>query len=130
LRGETDTPSRDEALQLRADRTSERWVAQLRPAHPRHDRAVATLQDTLLRVARHELSRRRQQVPSLAGPDFDALAHEAAGDALMIILHRLDEFHGRSRFTTWAYTFVVLEVSRMVARHASRRQTEPPARSA
>ncbi len=44
----------------------------------------------------------------------------------MNILARLDEFQGLSRFTTWAYKFVMFEVSGKVARHAWRRQ--PPSR--
>jgi RNA polymerase sigma-70 factor, ECF subfamily len=42
----------------------------------------------------------------------------------MNILRKLDEFQGLSRFTTWAYKFVVFGVSSTVARHAWRRQ--PP----
>jgi RNA polymerase sigma-70 factor (ECF subfamily) len=33
------------------------------------------------------------------------------------ILAKLDDYAGRSRFTTWAYKFVMLEVSRKAARH-------------
>jgi RNA polymerase sigma-70 factor, ECF subfamily len=40
------------------------------------------------------------------------------------VLDRLDQFRGLSRFTTWAYKFVVFEVSTKVARHAWCRQ--PP----
>jgi RNA polymerase sigma-70 factor, ECF subfamily len=42
----------------------------------------------------------------------------------MNVLRRLEDFEGRSRFTTWAYKFVMFEVSSKVARHAWRRQ--PP----
>ena len=49
---------------------------------------------------------------------------QAADDALINILARLDDFRGLSRFTTWAYKFVVFDVSGKVARHAWRRQ--PP----
>src|SRR5262249_28924902 len=42
----------------------------------------------------------------------------------MNVLRRLDDFQGRSRLTTWAYKFVMFEVSSKVARHAWRRQ--PP----
>ena len=109
---------------MRLDRESEQWVEQLRPGHPRRDQTVATLRDVLLRVAFYELSRRRDQLRSIRGPEFDDLAHQAANDALLNILARLDEFRGLSRFTTWAYKFVVFEVSSKVARHAWRRQ--PP----
>lgn len=106
------------------DAESGRWLAQLRPGHPRRDQAVANLHEVLLRVALHELSRRRGQLGSIRGPEFDDLAQQAADDALMNILARLDEFRGLSRFTTWAYKFVMFEVSSKVARHAWQRH--PP----
>jgi RNA polymerase sigma-70 factor (ECF subfamily) len=42
----------------------------------------------------------------------------------MKILARIDDFEGLSRFTTWAYKFVIFEVSNKVARHAW--QHHPP----
>jgi RNA polymerase sigma factor (sigma-70 family) len=78
----------------------------------------------MLRVAFSELSRRRRQLRSISGPEFDDLAHQAADDALLNVLARLGEFRGLSRFTTWVYMFVMFEVSAKVARHAWRRQ--PP----
>jgi RNA polymerase sigma-70 factor (ECF subfamily) len=60
------------------------------------------------------------------GANSDRHSHQAANDALVNILARLDEFRGLSRFTTWAYKFVMFEVSDKVARHAWRRQ--PPGR--
>ena len=76
------------------------------------------------RVAFFELSRRRSQLRWVTGPEFDDLAEQAAGDALVTVLDRLDQFRGLSRFTTWTYKFVVFEVSAKVTRHAWRRQ--PP----
>ncbi len=102
------------------------WVEQLQPGHPRREQTVAKLHDVLLRVARHELLRRRGQLGSIGGPEFEDLALQAADDALVNILDKLDEFQGLSRFTTWAYKFAVFEVSGKVARHAWRRQ--PPSR--
>jgi RNA polymerase sigma-70 factor (ECF subfamily) len=112
------------ATRARQDEESRRWVEQLRAEHPRHDHAVARLHELLLRVSVHELSRRRFQLGSIAGPEFEDLAQQAADDALMNIMKRLDGFRGLSRFTTWAYKFAVFEVSSKVARHAWRRQ--PP----
>ncbi len=57
-----------------------------------------------------------------SGPELDDLAQQAADDALMTITSKIDEFRGASRFTTWAYKFVLFEVSGKVARHAWRRQ--------
>jgi RNA polymerase sigma-70 factor, ECF subfamily len=87
---------------------------------------VATLHHMLLRVASYELSRRRAQLGSIRGPEFDDLAQQAADDALMNVLAKLDDFRALSRFTTWAYKFAIFEVSGKVARHAWRRQ--PPSR--
>lgn len=106
------------------DADSRQWVERLRAGHSRHEEAVARLHGVLLRVALHELGRRRGQLGRVAGPEFDDLAHQAADDALVNVLAKLDEFRGLSRFTTWAYKFVIFEVSSKVARHAWRRQ--PP----
>ena len=43
---------------------------------------------------------------------------------MMKILARIDDFQGLSRFTTWAYKFVIFEASSKVARHAWQRH--PP----
>lgn len=104
------------------DTESRQWVEQLRAGHPRHHQTVARLHAVLRRVAVHELSRRRRQLRSIRGPEFDDLAEQAADDALVNVLAGLDEFRGLSRFTTWAYTFVMFEVSAKVARHAWRRE--------
>jgi RNA polymerase sigma-70 factor, ECF subfamily len=118
-------------MPLRADldTDSRRWVTQLRVGHPRYDETLGTLHDVLRRVAAFELSRRRHQLRGVGGPEFDDLAQQAADDALINVLEKLDEFRGLSRFTTWAYKFVIFEVSAKVARHAWRRQspgTEAP----
>jgi RNA polymerase sigma-70 factor (ECF subfamily) len=106
------------------DQASRRWTEQLRPDHPRRDSTVAELHAVLLRIAYHELSRRRAQLGSVSGPEFDDLAQQAADDALVKILAKLEQFAGLSRFTTWAYKFVMFEISRLVSRHPWQRQ--PP----
>ena len=108
----------------RLDRDRDHWVEQLQPGHPRRDQTLARLHEVLLRVAYHELSRRRGRLASITGTEFDDLAQQAANDALMNVLRRLDDFRGLSRFTTWAYKFVVFEVAAKVARHAWR--VHPP----
>jgi RNA polymerase sigma-70 factor (ECF subfamily) len=116
----------NQLVRRRPDRESRQWVEQLHQGHPRREQTVAKLHEVLLRVARFELSRRRGQLASISGPEFDDLAQQAADDALINVLEKLDEFRGLSRFTTWAYKFAVFEVSGKVARHAWRRQ--PPSR--
>jgi RNA polymerase sigma-70 factor, ECF subfamily len=70
----------------------------------------------LLRAARSELRRRRHPV-RLDGRELEDPAHQAADDALVAIISKLDGFRGESRFTTWAYKFVIFEVSAKLGRH-------------
>ena len=43
---------------------------------------------------------------------------QAADDALVAVLAKLDDFRGASRFTTWAYKFALLEAGVKVRRRA------------
>jgi RNA polymerase sigma-70 factor (ECF subfamily) len=80
------------------------------------DTTVAELRDLLLRVARFECERRRGLL-RVRGPELEDIAHQAANDALVSIMAKLDEFRGESRFTTWAYKFVMFQVSTKIGRH-------------
>jgi RNA polymerase sigma-70 factor (ECF subfamily) len=94
------------------------WIAALRgPPGPR-EQALAELHAMLLRAARFELGRRRGQLAHLTAGDVDDLAMQAADDALMAILSKLDSFRGNSRFTTWAYKFALLEAGVKARRRA------------
>src|SRR6185312_7792425 len=81
------------------------WLIGLRSHGPERDDAVARLHALLLRAARFEVVRRRPTMSHLRGNELDEIALEAADDALMSVLARLDDFRGASRFTTWAYKF-------------------------
>ena len=50
-------------------------------------------------------------LPQLRGGDLDDVALQAADDALVAVLGRLDRYRGESRFTTWAYKFALLEAA-------------------
>jgi RNA polymerase sigma-70 factor (ECF subfamily) len=76
----------------------------------------------LLRAARFELGRRSGQLAHLRTSDIGDLATEAADDALMAILAKLDTFRGASRFTTWAYKFALLEAGVKARRRAWHRR--------
>jgi RNA polymerase sigma-70 factor, ECF subfamily len=106
------------------DPVSRRWIEQLRTGHPRYEQTVAGLHDLLCRACMLELRRRQAQRPVLVGPELDDLAQQCADDAVINVLTRLDEFRGLSRFTTWAYTFAIFEVSSKLARHVWQRH--PP----
>jgi RNA polymerase sigma-70 factor (ECF subfamily) len=93
------------------DADSQDWLRALRAGREERDAAIARLHQLLLKAARFEFGRRRASLPHLRGGDFDDLAHQAADDALVSVLRRLDDFRGESRFTTWAYKFALLEAA-------------------
>jgi len=93
------------------DDESREWLRCLHADGPVQDEAVARLHALLLRAARFEVARRRPALPHLRGSDLDDLAGQAADDALMSVLRRLDDFRGASRFTTWVYKFALLEAA-------------------
>ena len=98
----------------------EEWHLDLHAQGARRDEAVAHLHGLLLRAARFEVFRRRDSVPQLSAVELDELAEEAADDAAISVLRRLDDFRGESSFRTWAYKFALLEASVKVRRRAWR----------
>jgi RNA polymerase sigma-70 factor, ECF subfamily len=93
------------------DDESREWLRCLRAEGSVKEDAVARLHALLLRAARFEVARRRPTLPHLRGGDLDDIANQAADDALVSVLRRLDDFRGASRFTTWAYKFALLEAA-------------------
>ena len=100
----------------RLDPESTQWIRELSGTGPQREAAQARLHDLLLRIARSELRRRGSQL-RITGPELDDLAYQAAADALLAIIDKLGQFRGESKFTTWAYKFVIFEVSAKVGRH-------------
>ncbi|HEU4792782.1 MAG TPA: sigma-70 family RNA polymerase sigma factor [Nitrolancea sp.] len=92
------------------------WLTALDDAGTKRDAALARLHEMLLRVAVREAYRRGPAL-GIGGPELDDLAHQAVNDAMVALLGKLSTFRGESRFTTWAYRFVVLEVSNKLGRH-------------
>jgi RNA polymerase sigma-70 factor, ECF subfamily len=109
---------------LAFDPESTAWVRALGGSGLAHDEAVTRLHELLLRVARGEVRRRRGQL-AIAGPELDDLAHQAAADAVMGVVAKVDQFRGESRFTTWACKFAIFEVSTKVGRHFWQKLTVP-----
>jgi RNA polymerase sigma-70 factor, ECF subfamily len=93
------------------DDESREWLRCLRAKGGVKADAVARLHALLLRAALFEVERRRPALPHLRGGDLDDIANQAADDALVSVLRRLDDFRGASRFTTWAYKFALLEAA-------------------
>jgi RNA polymerase sigma-70 factor, ECF subfamily len=93
------------------DDESRAWLADLRSSGTVRDDAVGRLHELLLRAARFEVARRR-------GNELDDIALEAADDALVSVLARLDQFRGASRLTTWVYKFGLYEAAAKLRRRA------------
>jgi RNA polymerase sigma-70 factor (ECF subfamily) len=106
------------AVPHEVDAESREWLRALRSTGVERDEAVARLHALLLRAARFEVARRRPTLPYLRGNDLDEIALQAADDALMSVLARLDDFVGASRFTTWVYKFALLEAAVKLRRRA------------
>ncbi len=96
---------------LLPDPESREWLRSLRAKDETRDEAIARLHLLLLRAARFEVARRRPTLPHVRGDELDDIATEAADDALMSVLRRLDDFRGASRFTTWVYKFALYEAA-------------------
>jgi RNA polymerase sigma-70 factor, ECF subfamily len=110
--------SMNESTGPAVDADSRRWLEGLRAQGARAEATRAELHDLLLRAARFEIKRRRGVMPHLRGGDLDDLAHQAADDAMVAILVKLDTYRGDSRFTTWAYKFALLEAAVKLRRRA------------
>lgn len=114
-------------VQRELDSDSQAWLADLRAEGHVRDAAVGRLHELLLRAARFEVSRRSGSLAFLRGRELDELARDSAGDAVVAVLARLDEFRGLSKFTTWAYKFAILETAVKVRRRAWRAREIPRA---
>jgi RNA polymerase sigma-70 factor, ECF subfamily len=99
------------------DAESADWLHRLSAREgAQRQRAERELHARLVRIALAEVSRRSASTP-VNGPELTDVAHQAADDAMLAILAKLTGFRGESRFTTWAYRFVILEVSSKLGRH-------------
>ena len=98
------------------DEESAAWVRRLGAGGGERQAAERELYARLVRIALAEVRRRSASTP-VTGPELDDVAHQAAGAAMLVILAKLGDFRGESRFITWAYRFVILEVSSKLGRH-------------
>ena len=107
------------------DEESRTWLNELRSTGATRDAAVARLHALLLRAAYFEVARRRPALSHVRGDELDDIATEAADDALMAVLRKLDDFRGASRFTTWVYKFALLEAAVKLRKRAWQNREVP-----
>ena len=106
------------------DAESAEWLQALAGTGPQREAALMRLHELLVRIARGEAARRGPRL-AITGRELDDLAYQAAADALLAITAKIGQFRGESRFTTWAYKFVILEVSAKIGRHFWRHPVVP-----
>jgi RNA polymerase sigma-70 factor (ECF subfamily) len=102
----------------RMDAESRRWLERLSAEGRVRDEAIAELRELLLRAARFEVRRRCATLSQFRGGDQEDLAQQSAGDAMVAILGKLDDFRGESKFTTWAYKFALYEAAARIRKLA------------
>lgn len=100
------------------------WVEALTASGAPRDEAIRSLHALLLRAARAQVARMGAQA-ALGERQADDIVNQAADEALVAILGKLASFEGRSRFTTWAYKFAVLNAAVEVRRRLWERRPVP-----
>jgi RNA polymerase sigma-70 factor, ECF subfamily len=105
------------------DLESQELLRALKSSGRAYDEACARLHELLLRAARFEVARRAFQ--GITAGEADDLANEAAADALVAVLRKLDDFRGLSRLTTWVYKFGIYEAAVKVRKRAWRDREIP-----
>jgi RNA polymerase sigma-70 factor, ECF subfamily len=98
------------------DEESSVWLCRLGAGGGERQAAERELHARLVRIALAEVRRRSASTP-VTGPELDDVAYQAAADAMLAILAKLGDFRGESRFITWVYRFVILEVSGKLGGH-------------
>ncbi len=82
------------------------WALTEQPGEVQSD-ALRDLHDFLLRAVLVYLSQRRSELAGWSRDDVRGLAEDLAQEALLEIRESLTSFKGESKFTTWAYRFVI-----------------------
>jgi RNA polymerase sigma-70 factor (ECF subfamily) len=106
------------------DPESAEWLRALAEAGSAREAALTRLHGMLVRIAQGEVRRRGPRL-RINGPELEDLAYQAAADALVAITGKLGQFRGECRFITWAFKFVILEVSAKIGRHFWRQPGVP-----
>lgn len=91
------------------DADSRSWWIRLHGTQPVRDRAIVELHERLRREAWFHIRLRARGMSGFPSSDVDDLAVQAASDALLAVLRKLEDYRGESQFLTWARRFAQLE---------------------
>ena len=96
----------------------EDWIAELTSEGSVREDALRRLHALLLRAARFQVSRMSAMRAAVGPAQIEDIINLAADEAMVAVLGKLATFEGRSRFTTWAYKFAVLQAAVELRRQA------------
>jgi RNA polymerase sigma-70 factor, ECF subfamily len=101
------------------------WIAELTSDGPVREDALRRLHALLLRGARSQVSRMSAMRAMVGAAQVEDIITLAADEAMVAVLGKLATFEERSRFTTWAYKFAVLQAAVELRRQAWSRREVP-----
>ncbi|RME42996.1 MAG: sigma-70 family RNA polymerase sigma factor [Chloroflexi bacterium] len=88
------------------ERSNDEWLSALSDTGPAQEAAIGELLRWLERRLFYYL-RERSDLSRLSPDEIEQMAADFAQDSILIILNKLDQFEGRSKFTTWAAKIAV-----------------------
>ena len=97
-------------------RSNEAWRAELAEGSAGRDAALADLRAWLLRTAQFYLRRQAPQLTALRSEQVAELAEDAAQEATLAVLAKLESFRGEAAFLTWASKFGVSAAAALLRR--------------
>jgi len=92
------------------------WVTALNSTGAEQAYALRELHALMVRAAGHQVWRMRSALPDTSRASVDIIVNQAADEAMTALLGKLQTFQGRSRFTTWAFKFAILQAATEVSR--------------
>jgi RNA polymerase sigma-70 factor, ECF subfamily len=102
------------------DPESRSWWDRLHGCESIRTDAIEDLHERLQREAKFHVRQRASALSAFPRSDIDDLATQAADDALIALLRKLDDYRGESQFLTWARRFAALDAQVSVRRRLGR----------
>jgi RNA polymerase sigma-70 factor (ECF subfamily) len=102
------------------DAESQAWWDRLHGRESVRTDAIEELHERLQREAKFHVRQRVSTLSAFPRSDIDDLATQAADDALIALLRKLDDYRGESQFLTWARRFAALDAQVSVRRRLGR----------
>ena len=105
------------SLGIEAKRSSAAWVRDLSSRGDVQAVAIDDLSDLLRRAALYTLGRATMPETATRRGQVEQIAEACTRESVKVILDRLSEFRTESKFTTWAYKYVVRQALAAIRLH-------------